>query len=67
MRRLPMKRQVELHIGGKRIPLNLFAREIITNVILAMVRSLKDVDPELEITLRIVAASEATGQGNAPG
>ena len=52
-----MKREVELHVGGKRIPLNLFAKEIITNVMLGVVGSLKGVVSGQEITLRIGAAA----------
>jgi hypothetical protein len=58
-----MKREVELHVGSKRIPLNLFAKEIITNVMLGIVGSLKGVAPELEISLRIGAGAEAGGPG----
>lgn len=57
-----MRREVELHVGGQRISLNLFAKEIITNVMLGVVGSLKGVAPEREITLRIGAAG-ARGAG----
>jgi hypothetical protein len=56
-----MKREVELHVGDKRVPLNLFAKEIITNLVVGMVGSLKGVAPEAEIRLRI------GGVGSKPG
>ena len=62
-----MKREVELHVGEKRIPLNLFAKEIITNVMLGVVGSLKGVAPEGEITLRIGPDAGAAGAGGAAG
>ena len=61
-----MNREVDLHVGDKRVPLNLFAKEIITNVVLGMVGSLKGVSPEGEITLRIgPAAGAAAGRETA--
>jgi hypothetical protein len=59
-----MNRQIELHVGGKRIPLNLFAKEIITNVMLGVVGSLKGAAPEREITLHIGPA-DAAGRAEA--
>ena len=56
-----MKREVQLHVGNKRVPLNLFAKEIITNVMLGVLSSLKGVNSEQEITLRIGAAGKAAG------
>ncbi len=48
-----MDREVELTVGGKKIPLNDFVREMIANVVLGMVGSLKKVDIQLEIVLRV--------------
>ncbi|MBN1836471.1 MAG: hypothetical protein JW820_11515 [Spirochaetales bacterium] len=59
-------RKVELHVGGKRIPLNLFAKEIITKVNVAVIGSLKGVAPEREIILRIGADEDASGQDSTP-
>jgi hypothetical protein len=54
-----MKREVELHVGGKRIPLNLFTKEIITNIVVGIVESLKDAAQGEEISLRVGAAGAA--------
>jgi hypothetical protein len=48
-----MDREIELSCDGNRIPMNRFTREIISNVLLAMVRTLKGVDTDAEITLRL--------------
>ena len=58
-------RKVELHVGGKRIPLKLFAKEIIIRVVVGVVGALKGVAPEREITLRIGAEAGAGGQEDA--
>jgi hypothetical protein len=56
-----MKREIELHVGDKRVALNLFTKEIITNIVVGMVESLKGVTPEGEIRLRIGAAGSNPG------
>ena len=48
-----MDRELELACSGNRIPMNRFTREIILNTVLGMVRSLKGVDSDAEITLRL--------------
>ena len=48
-----MDRELELTCDGSRVPMNRFAREIILNTVLGMVRSLKGVDGNAEITLRL--------------
>jgi hypothetical protein len=50
---VPMERELELTCGGKRVPMNHFAREIVLNVVLGLVRALKGADTEAEITLRV--------------
>jgi len=60
-----MAREVELRVGEKRVPLNLFAKEIIASAVLGMVGALKGAELDKEITLRIGAAGSEAG-GTAP-
>ncbi len=48
-----MEREVQLTVGGKKVPLNDFVRAMVANVVLGMVRSLKKADPQDEIVLRV--------------
>jgi hypothetical protein len=48
-----MDRELELNCGGKRVPMNRFTRDIILNTVLGLVRSLKGVEADAEITLRL--------------
>ena len=48
-----MERELDLTCGGKRVPMNRFARDIVLNVVLGLVRALKGADVEAEITLRV--------------
>jgi len=48
-----MERDVELQIGGKRVPLNIFAKRVILGALLGMLDALKDVDPKQEISLKV--------------
>lgn len=60
-----MRREVELRVGDKRIALNLFAKEVITNVVLGLIGSLKGVASEREISLRIGAVTESGDRAGA--
>jgi len=53
-----MERQIELHCAGKRVPMNRFAKEIVANTLLGLLKCLKGVDPEAEITLRVGPAAK---------
>lgn len=53
-----MEREMEIRVGDKRIALNHFAKRIITDTLVGMLGSLKHVEPEKEITIRIAAAKE---------
>jgi hypothetical protein len=55
-----MERQIEIVSRGRKIELNEFSRTIVTNTILALVGSLRDVDAQGEISIR-VKPSEASG------
>jgi len=48
-----MSRTIEISAGGRRVPLNEFARDIILNALLGLLKSLKGADPEQEITIRV--------------
>ena len=48
-----MDRDLEIDCGGKRVPMNRFARAVVLNTVLGLVRSLKGVEPDAEITLRL--------------
>ncbi len=51
-----MDRQVEIVSKGRKIELNAFSRSIVTNTIVALVGSLRDVDPQGEIRIVVPAA-----------
>jgi hypothetical protein len=55
-----VEREIELRVGGKRIGLNAFSREILAGVVVGLVTPLKGVDTAQEIVLR-VGAAEAGG------
>jgi len=48
-----MDRELDLACGGKRVPMNRFARVVVLNTVLGLVRSLKGVEADAEITLRL--------------
>ena len=48
-----MERQIELQCAGKRVPMNGFTKEVVLNTLLGLLKSLKGVDAEAEITLRV--------------
>jgi hypothetical protein len=54
----PMERELEIDCGGKRVPMNRFARDIVLNVVLGLVRALKGAEVDAEITLRLGAAKK---------
>ena len=54
-----MVRRLELLAGGKKVPLNKFTRQIITDTMLGMLKNLKDFDNEEEIVLRLHPARSA--------
>lgn len=54
-----MVRRLELQAGGKKVPLNKFTRQIITDTMLGMLKNLKDFDGEEEIVLRLYSARSA--------
>jgi hypothetical protein len=53
-----MDRELELACGGKRVPMNRFTRALILNTVLGLVRSLKGVEADAEITLRLGPAKK---------
>jgi hypothetical protein len=53
-----MERELDLACGGKRVPLNRFARDIVVNVVLGLVRALKGADLDAEITFRVGPAKK---------
>lgn len=48
-----MEREVKISTGGKDVPLNDFVRELVVNVVLGLMASLKKCDPSEEIVIRI--------------
>lgn len=46
-------RDIELRVGDKRVPLNIFAKSVILGALLGMLGALKDVDPAQEIHIRV--------------
>lgn len=48
-----MERPVELHCAGKRVPMNRFTKTILVDVLMGLLKNLKGVDPEAELTLRV--------------
>jgi hypothetical protein len=53
-----MERELDLACGGKRVPMNRFARDVVLNVVLALVRALKGAETDAEITLRVGPAQK---------
>jgi hypothetical protein len=53
-----MDRELELGCGGKRVPMNRFTRAVVLNTVLGLVRSLKGVEADAEITLRLGPAKK---------
>ncbi len=54
-----MEREVELLVGGKRVDLNRFASEVVRNVVLGLMQSLRDVDPAEEVVLKLAKQGRA--------
>ena len=52
-----MDRDLDLACGGKRVPMNRFTRAVVLNTVLGLVRSLKGVEADAEITLRLGPAN----------
>jgi hypothetical protein len=48
-----MDRELELDCAGKRVPMNRFTRAVILNVVLGLLRTLKGVEVDAEIRLRL--------------
>ena len=48
-----MERDIELRVGDKRVPLNIFAKQVILGALLGMLGALKDVDPAQEIRIQV--------------
>lgn len=48
-----MSRKITITNGGKEVPTNEFVEEVTTNVILAILQSLRDVDVSKETVIRI--------------
>lgn len=46
-------REIELRVGDKRIPLNIFAKHVIIGALLGMLGALKDVDLDQGISIRV--------------
>lgn len=56
-----MDRDIEVEASGRRVELNAFARSIVRNTVVALVGSLRDVDPDGEIRI-VVKAAEPTAR-----
>jgi hypothetical protein len=54
----PMDRELELDCAGKRVPMNRFARAVVLNTMLGLLRSLKGVQADAEITLHLGPAKK---------
>jgi hypothetical protein len=52
-RRISMERKIQIHVGGKRVALNKFAKQVLTNAITGMLSALRDVDVDQEISVTI--------------
>jgi len=48
-----MDREIELQCAGQRVPMNRFAKAVVLNTLLGLLQTLKGLDPEAEITLRV--------------
>ena len=53
-----MDRELELHCAGKRVAMNRFTRSVVLNTLLGLLRSLKGVEADAEITLRLAPAKK---------
>lgn len=51
-----MDRDIEVESNGRRVELNAFARSVVRNTVVALVGSLRDVDPDGEIRIVVKAA-----------
>ena len=51
-----MERELELLCAGKRVAMNRFAKEVVLGTVLGLLKTLKGIDPEAELTLHIEAA-----------
>jgi hypothetical protein len=50
-----MEREIELHCGAKRVAMNRFAKAVVLSTVLGLLKTLKGVDADTELTLRIGA------------
>ena len=53
-----MEREIELACAGRRVAMNRFAKEVVLNTLLGLLKALKGIDLEAEIELRIGAAKK---------
>jgi hypothetical protein len=53
-----MEREIELRCGGQRVAMNRFAKTVVLSTLLGLLKTLKGVDAEAELTLRIGAAKK---------
>lgn len=53
-----MERELELLCAGKRVGMNRFAKEVVLGTVLGLLKTLKGIDAEAELTLRIEAAKK---------
>jgi len=53
-----MAREIEVRIGDRRLGLNQFAKELIINTLTGLLGSLKHVDVEQQIVIRIEAVKK---------
>ncbi len=51
-----MERELELLCAGKKVGMNRFAKEVVLGTVLGLLKTLKGIDPEAELSLRIEAA-----------
>jgi hypothetical protein len=52
-----MEREIQIQSGGRAIELNAFSQSIVSTTIVALVGSLRGVDPEGEIRIVVKAAA----------
>ena len=50
-----MKRDIELTVNRKNVPLNEFASQALANVLVGFLTALRDVDAEGEVTVKLQA------------
>jgi hypothetical protein len=53
-----MDRELELRCAGKRVSMNRFAKSVVLSTVLGLLKTLKGIDQEAELTLRIEAAKK---------